>query len=152
MVNVPVPADFVIPPEEEIVTQGLVLDIPLSRISPLAELVKVPFIFTTPPYILIGPAKEVTALKVIVPVFVGLPTVSVLLLVAVMASLTIAVNAVELPTMPRLPVFKALVITEALISAAPVTVNVLPLRLQLVPGLEVSPVELIVKFCAEMVV
>jgi hypothetical protein len=36
--------------------------------------------------------------------------------------------------------------------AAPVTVNVLPLRLQLVPGLEVSPVELIVKFCAEMVV
>jgi hypothetical protein len=138
MVNVPVPADFVIPPEEEIVTQGLVLDIPLSRISPLAELVKVPFIFTTPPYILIGPAKEVTALKVIVPVFVGLPTVSVLLLVAIIASLTVAVNAVELPTMLKLPVFKALAITEALISAAPVTVNVLPLILQLVP--EVGPI------------
>jgi hypothetical protein len=103
----------------------------------LAELVKVPFIFTTPPYILIGPAKEVTALKVIVPVFVALPTVSVLLLVAIIASLTVAVNAVELPTMLKLPVFKALAITEALISAVPVTVNVLPVILQLVPGLVV---------------
>ena len=112
MVNVPVPADFVIPPEEEIVTQGLVLDIPLRRISPLAELVKVPFIFTTPPYILIGPAKEVTALKVIVPVFVALPTVSVLLPVAVIASLMVTAKLFVLPTTVKFPFASALTITE----------------------------------------
>jgi hypothetical protein len=85
---------------------------------------------------------------VIVPVFVALPTVSVLFPVAVIAPLTVTEKVLVFPITVRFPFVSTFTITEALISAVPVTVSVEPLRLQLVPGLVVCPVEEMVKFCA----
>ena len=84
----------------------------------------------------------------IVPVFVALPTVSVLLPVAVIASLMVTAKLVVFPTTVKFPFASALTITDARMFAVPVTVSVEPLRLQLVPGLEVRPEEEMVKFCA----
>ena len=69
----------------------------------------------------------------IVPVFVALPTVSVLFPVAVIASLTVTAKLFAVPTTVKFPFASAAAMTEALIFAAPVTVNMLPLILQLVP-------------------
>ena len=87
----------------------------------------------SPPFTVTGPAKEVTALKVIVPVFVALATVNALFPVAVILSLIVTLNVVVLPTILRLPLVKAFAITEALMFAVPVTVRVLLEILQLVP-------------------
>ena len=83
----------------------------------------------------------------IVPVFVALPTVSVLLPVAVIASLTVTENVLVFPTTVKFPFASALTITDARMFAVPVTVSVVPVILQ-VPGLEVRPVLEMVKFCA----
>jgi hypothetical protein len=87
-------------------------------------------------------------LKVIVPVFVALPTVSVLFPVAVIASLTVTENVLVLPTTVRFPFASAATMTEARILAGPVTVKVDPVILQVVPEVPVLPVEEILSDCA----